>query len=423
MLRRLKLANEVLSECAGDVNERFAERERRVRAKMRRRGEGDKENEGGDGGDEDEEGTDAGGSQGGEERERGLEEMRGKVRSMTGRMEEHVRKVVDAQKRVADIGEVLVEVRTIAAADAHTASQPQSTAQQQRRGGVGRSGEEMDEDDNEGLGGGTMESFEPTPDGGDSQQTFRAPSQVFKERLQQKKDEHQSLSLTTRYSKHNDYIGFKRTVHDAIHGDDGPPLPPPSKWFDEGRGSPAPGTQAPAKGAEDEDSDDDIAIAREKISTKCPITFTELKDPVTSTKCPHTFERSAITDLILHSAIGVNRIPIRARYYSGEARAVQCPVAGCAAILTGEDLRVDQAMVRKIKRLQEAKRRMERDEEDSDVVPDTPTRKRAEVPVNSSGVLGDKDGDVEMEDGPAVKGVPRSTARSTVIDLSDEEED
>jgi hypothetical protein len=432
--RRLKLANEVLSECAGDLNERFVERERRVRAKAGGRGEGGKENDGGDG-EEDEEidGERVGGTQGREERERGLGEMREKVRGMTARMEEHVRKVVDAQKRVIDVGEILSEVRTIAAADVRTASELESTTQQQqqqrqRRGGIGGNDEEMDEDGNEGLEDGTMGSFEPTLDS-DSRATQplpRGPSQVFKERLQQKKDEYQSLTLASRYSKHNDYIGFKRTVHDAIHGDDGPPLPPPSKWFDKERGSPAPGTQVPTNGVEaeqDEESDDDIAIQREKISTKCPLTFTELKDPVTSTKCPHTFERNAIIALIQQSTSDVRGYPIRARHLNNEARAVQCPVAGCPATLTGKDLRVDQALVRKIRRLQEAKRRLESEEDDSDVVPDTPTSKKRVAPsVDSSG-------DVEMEERPAMKGkvrsmtgVPRSTAQSMVIDLSDDED-
>ena len=422
--RRLKLANEVLSECAGDLNERFVERERRVRAKAGARGDGGKENERGDG-EEDEE-IDVErirGTQEREERERGIREMREKVRGMTARMEEHVRKVVDAQKGVVDIGEVLVEVRTIAAADVHAASQLGSATQQrQRRRGMGGNDEEMDGDGNEGLEDGTMGSIEPTLDGNShpTQQPPRAPSQIFKERLQQRKDEYQSLSLSSRYSKHNDYIGFKRTVHDAIHGDDGPPLPPSSKWFDEERGSPAPGTQIPTNSTDAEESDDDIAILREKLSTKCPLTFTEFKDPVTSTKCPHTFERIAITSLIQQSTSNVHGNPIRARTWNNETRAVQCPVAGCSATLTGEDLRVDQVLVRKIRRLQEAKRRLEREEDDSDVVPDTPTSKeRAAPPVDSNG------GDVEMEGRPAMKGEVRSTtaatrtAQSMVIDLSD----
>jgi hypothetical protein len=50
-------------------------------------------------------------------------------------------------------------------------------------------------------------------------------------------------------------------------------------------------------GAE-EDRDNDIAIARERISIKCPLTLQEFKDPVTSKKYPHTFKKLAILNII-----------------------------------------------------------------------------------------------------------------------------
>lgn len=45
---------------------------------------------------------------------------------------------------------------------------------------------------------------------------------------------------------------------------------------------------------------------------------------------------------------------------------VQCPVSGCSKMLTKGDLQTDHALVRKIKRIQDAKRLEEDDEEDDD---------------------------------------------------------
>src|SRR5215471_9001334 len=43
---------------------------------------------------------------------------------------------------------------------------------------------------------------------------------------------------------------------------------------------------------------DEVAIRAERSSIRCPLTFLPFKDPVTSTKCPHSFERAAIEDMI-----------------------------------------------------------------------------------------------------------------------------
>lgn len=116
-------------------------------------------------------------------------------------------------------------------------------------------------------------------------------------------------------------------MHDAQHpGDDAPPLANASTWFPADptlatststRNTRAHANGHPttaAAGAEDDD-DDDLAIASERISIKCPLTLLPYKDPVTSTKCPHSFEKAAILDMISKSAGRV-----------GGEKAVQCPV-------------------------------------------------------------------------------------------------
>ena len=140
---------------------------------------------------------------------------------------------------------------------------------------------------------------------------------------------------SSRYATHNNYIGFKRIIHDALNpGEDAPPVLHPDTWFPA-----SPRSQAqPSSPAGDstrrtrqnrraaprvaaDDSDDDIAIAREKTSLKCPITLLAFRDPVTSKKCPHSFEKEAIVSMITQSGARVGG----SRRGDGE-KAVKCPV-------------------------------------------------------------------------------------------------
>ena len=142
-----------------------------------------------------------------------------------------------------------------------------------------------------------------------------------------------------RYASHNSYINFKRIVHDATHpGENPPPVPHPSTWFPPSPpGSPLRGlshhrdtgpsrrdrANSAADGADD-GSDSDIEAVSERISIKCPLTLLPMKDPVTSKKCPHSFERAAIMDMINGSAMrvgGSNR-----RGANDGEKATRCPV-------------------------------------------------------------------------------------------------
>lgn len=422
--KRLKLANELLAECAGGINDQLRYREDLTR-KMRKEAAG-KENapRSSQGGENPEDREENGEEEERRERQREkvermeteLEQLRTKVTTMTGRMDEHVRKVIDAQVRIGDIREILSKVKEVAGAEALENTQVLGTQRTQRGGRAldDDGDEEMDDEES-----GTIESFEPTLDGGRIQQSITAPSELFTKKLEQKKDDWQSLTLTTRYTRNNDYIGFKRLVHDAIHGDDGTPLPPPNKWFAklEGRGSPAPGTQGAGAGSGDEESDDDIAIAREVLSTKCPLTLKEFNDPVTSTKCPHTFERDAIKQLIQESTTDVDGNPLRGRNRTNQA--VNCPVGGCSAMLTVADLRTDPVLVRKIRRLQAAKKRAENEDDDTNIVPSSPAgRRKRTVDVESSDAEGERQR-AKAEPRSSNRAAPRSTAMSTAIDLSE----
>lgn len=123
--------------------------------------------------------------------------------------------------------------------------------------------------------------------------------------LQEAKDaaaaEYASKNLYEKYGINNDYIGFKRLWHDAAHGSDGKPLPDASKWFSRNGG----------EGEQDED--DDLIVAEEHMDIHCPLSMAVMKDPYTSKKCKHTFEKDSIVQFLRSQA----------------GRRARCPQTGC----------------------------------------------------------------------------------------------
>ncbi|KAI4719854.1 hypothetical protein E4T48_03862 [Aureobasidium sp. EXF-10727] len=111
----------------------------------------------------------------------------------------------------------------------------------------------------------------------------------------------------------------------------------------------------PPRSALSSDESHGLSIARETVSTRCPLTLREFKDPVTSRKCPHSFEREAIFSMI--------QMPNN-HVHSEGAPAVQCPVALCHNLLTLADLYSDSGIKRRIASLQEANGAEESDEEE-----------------------------------------------------------
>jgi hypothetical protein len=267
--RHFKQANFFLAECGSEIQEAYIAKKETVerqRSAAERRGE-----------------------EMDEEAEAQLEGLKRKVDQMTSRMEENTRSTIDGERAIQDIEQALtfaIQIPTV------SRNRTQRTTQQN--------------------------SFDPTlPDAteDDSQEVADVgpgPAALFKQQLDHKKLQYSSLSMQTRYAEHNDYIGFKRSVHDGMYPGGEVPLPSASRWFREG-GSPPPGT-APTQ--QDVDSDEDVAISGEKISIKCPLTLREFVNPITSTKCPHTFEKSAILEMIRLAP----------------SRKVQCPVGGCRTV-------------------------------------------------------------------------------------------
>src|SRR3954447_15811239 len=108
-----------------------------------------------------------------------------------------------------------------------------------------------------------------------------------------------NLFLThRRYAQHNDYRHFRRIVHDAanIGTDAPPPVPNSSTWF---TSSNQPNlANLTGATADNVDNDEDLIMEKEITTLKCPITLMTFKEPMTSTKCPHSFEKAAIMEMI-----------------------------------------------------------------------------------------------------------------------------
>ena len=326
-----------------------------------------------------------------------LQGMKTKVERMTKQMDDRVRKMIDDEHSVANVHQCVKDLA--AEASSHGMhSEPSQAANIPRSSRRTQTDPTAHDNDNDNQDEGeaehptasasqTFPAFTPTdPTAGPTQTqptaAASAPSTAFRATLQRLRDKYQTYTPRQRYAQNNHYRQFRKTWHDASYPEtaDGalpPPMPHESTWFaaaaGEGRAAQPGHTGGKAMqdgdgnqvgaGAENEedDDDDDIAIQRERISTKCPLTLRAFVDPVTSTKCPHSFERSAIEGMISASAV---RLGGGGRHATGP-RAVQCPVPGCTQMLAATDLGADVVLRRKIARLLRAER-MEAEEEEED---------------------------------------------------------
>ncbi|EKG11470.1 Zinc finger MIZ-type protein [Macrophomina phaseolina MS6] len=395
--QHLRQAAEALGDNAGRINERLSERKHQHKSREEKHANNLSELN--------------------EQRARHLEDLEARTAAMTRRLEEATRKTIDGQEFA---GYMQDELKNIERQAIDNASASQRLTQTLRR-----------EDDDD--GGDDMTEYDPTLPGETQQNHQRVqvivPKDIFQQRIEAQRRSYQELALATRYAEHPDYVRFKRSVHDGLHPEGGPSLPHASTWFT--RDGPAPGVTHSAG----DDSDDDIVVASERISTKCPLTLQELKDPVTSAKCPHTFERAAISELFRRSNAFTGGSNARGAR-SGQ-RTVQCPVGGCDKMLTQQDLRQDESLIRKIRRIQKRREEME-DGSDDEHMEDS----RAQV-INSD----DADGFEDLDQPASQRIVPKmerssgftrsagvgssrnggvgydETMEGTIVDLGSESED
>ena len=315
-------AQQALSNTAGEINDKLTENE--AHAKKRRKAVEDGN---------DDHATEA------RDAEKRLHEMRDKVERMTQRMDEGMRKMIDGQHSLQSIKDSLAATAADARAHASTQASTQARSTQRRRTQATEGGDEEQDEE--------YQDFTPTDPNGGTQAT-KPVIDVFRTKLEDSKTRYQSHSYADRYVSNPSYVSFRRVVHDARHPDGDVQLPHQSEWFNEGQ-APAPGVTT--RGRRDEnandDSDDDLAVSKTTISTKCPLTLTEFQKPLTSRNCPHSFEGEAILSLI-------NQSHQRENGRQGE-KVVQCPVGGCSQILKRGDLHTDAVLIRQIKRIQRSR--------------------------------------------------------------------
>ena len=110
------------------------------------------------------------------------------------------------------------------------------------------------------------------------------------------------------YAEHNDYIAFRRSLHDgryASHQGQLPLLPNARTWFDANGPVLSQEKQNEYSTQNNEHEDSDIEAVGENVNIRCPLSLQTMTDPVRSRKCPHNFERSAIEETLRKSSTRV----------------------------------------------------------------------------------------------------------------------
>ncbi|KAJ6028523.1 hypothetical protein N7540_004099 [Penicillium herquei] len=394
----LKHAAEKLTESAGQVNDRILDaRIRFEKAKEKKRSQKTDEN--------DEEHDDAYDETDETEELERLGDMERRTAALTGQMEEKMRQVIDSETGLHTLKQCIRQIEREEGEAQPASMEPRRTRAQERRQRA--EDEEEDGEDHE-------DENDEVPE-----EERRIPlNQRLDEFLQEETRKRNAQSLTSRYASDNSYIGFYRVVHDAkFPNDEAPPVPHSSTWFahleNPNAASASQMTQAREPSAE---SDDDIAIERERISLKCPLTLLPFRDPVTSTKCPHSFERTAISDMIARSNMSVPTEPGRG---GRRVRVVKCPE--CNTPLSMDDLRSDPVLLRRVRRAEELAAREAEDQLERQS--QTPSRPNHVTLASDAIGPDDSDVDVDMADStpaPSARVKPEPMERTMRSD-SDEE--
>lgn len=117
------------------------------------------------------------------------------------------------------------------------------------------------------------------------------------------------LNMRAKYAQHNSYIDFRRRWNEGACFEQDVPVPDPATWFDdEGRPQHVVGRQSV------DQADDDIQIASENKSYRCPLSLAEMSEPYTCRRCGHSFQKEALL-----------------RYLNVDKHGdpTSCPVIGC----------------------------------------------------------------------------------------------
>ena len=313
-----------------------------------------------------------------EDESENIQLLQNKVQGMSERMETSVRKCIDAEAKIEAVKKSLREIQGNAQRSSTQATQ--TTAQ-------------------------------VTQDGADNEENTQRPDPLmrsFEGSVEKHTDIYMAKPPKFRYKEHDWFRNFKQAEYYASHGDDAK-RPDENRWFDND-GEP----QAGVTGGID---DDDFEEMGERISTKCPLTLRDFEDPVTSKKCPHSFEKKAIQEFIKQ-----NRPPTRGRG-PAPVQDIECPVPGCEHRLTlddlTEDVRLKTLIKRKLRRQELARQQAEEDEDEVR----RETRDGTRVESIESGDEVDDSDSVERRAGPSSMASVKRERRTQDMIVDDEDED
>lgn len=284
--KQIAQSAQLLSQSVYGINERVTNRKKTAAQNAERAAK--RKHHGGDDGEGDDEAAAAA-----ERAEGEVRELEGEVLDLATQIEEAMREALDMQATVEDEKSTLRELPELVAARQQGVLEQ---AQQDR---------EADEED----------ADPPAVPG--------VPLlDVLREACGAKAAEYDRLSPYEKYAVNNKYIDFKQSWHEGLYQNpDDIPVPDATRWFDrDGRPRLETRRDEQQGGAgEDEDmdgdEDDDIQIAREKRSFRCPLSLAVMREPFTCRLCKHSFEKSAITEIIKGG--------------NGRGRVARCPVPGC----------------------------------------------------------------------------------------------
>ncbi|KAK6459643.1 zinc-finger of the MIZ type in Nse subunit-domain-containing protein [Scheffersomyces xylosifermentans] len=95
---------------------------------------------------------------------------------------------------------------------------------------------------------------------------------------------------------------------------------------------------------EENDEDEELNVSGGKISLKDPLSLNYFEDPVSSSKCKHTYDKDTIT---LHLNSGHS----------------ECPIDGCSRSLSTADLKEDKIMLLRVKVFKSREKRARKENE------------------------------------------------------------
>jgi hypothetical protein len=235
------------------------------------------------------------------------------VSDVTGKLEAALRDIIDYRVELEDEPVVLDMVRGELESQAHNwkprevVRKSKKKPPRRREGGSLDSG--MDEAENA-----EEEEVEEDEEMGEPEDStpITGVTEVLQKVRRSKTEDWTRMDMGQRYASHNDYVLFKRTLHDAQHPNDDTTLPHASSWFGPD-GQPVL-SKIGEMDADGEEDDDELQIAGEVRTFRCPLSLQVMEEPYSNNKCKHTFDKKSILG------------------FMGNQHQVQCPETGCTQV-------------------------------------------------------------------------------------------